>query len=76
MSESVNYHKELTKLSKEITNLTRECKTKDDLRTINDEFLNIFVNYQNEYRKKLDNLEHEERQKLETMEQIKELLNK
>lgn len=72
----VDINKTITNMSKELNSITLSCETKDELMTINDTFINLMRNYQDNYRRKLMELDRKQEEELETLRKIKELLNK
>lgn len=68
-------YKTMEKMGKDLDTLTRSCNTKDDLRSLNDSFNNIMRNFQDNYRKKLMDLDMEQEEELDKLRKIKELLN-
>lgn len=65
----------MSKLCNEVIDTMRESKDKDELMTCRVAFSNLFVNFEQEFEKKLRNFDREQEKELEQLRAIKKLLS-
>lgn len=66
---------DMSKLCNEVIDTMRESKDKDELMTCRVAFSNLFVNFEQEFEKKLRNFDREQEKELEQLRAIKKLLS-